>query len=77
MATNTAAATVETRAILPFTAQIGLLAGPFLSMVDGSIVNVALPVIATQFHVSLASAQWVVSAYLLALAASLSGTAYL
>lgn len=76
MATNTAAPGLESRTTLPLAAQVGLLAGPFLSMVDGSIVNVALPTIASQFHASLASAQWVVSGYLLALAAALAGTAY-
>lgn len=61
----------------PLATQVGLLAGPFLTMLDSNIVNVALPDIARQFQVSIASVQWVVSAYLLALAASLAGTAYL
>jgi EmrB/QacA subfamily drug resistance transporter len=58
-------------------AQIGLLAGPFLSMVDSNVVNVALPDIARALHSPLATAQWVVSGYLLALAAVLAASAYL
>lgn len=58
-------------------AMAGLLAGPFLSMVDSNVVNVALPDIARQLHTSLDTAQWVVSGYLLALAAGLATSAYL
>lgn len=58
-------------------AMAGLLAGPFLSMVDSNVVNVALPDIASQLHTSLDTAQWVVSGYLLALAAGLATSAYL
>ncbi len=56
---------------------VALLAGPFLSMVDSNIVNVALPAIAGQLHAALATAQWVLSGYLLALAAALAASAYL
>lgn len=62
---------------LSLAAQAGLLAGPFLSMVDSNIVNVALPDIATSLHSTLATAQWIVSGYLLALAAVLPASAYL
>ncbi len=55
----------------------GLLAGPFLSMVDSNIVNVALPDIATQLHSTLPTAQWILTGYLLALAAGLAASAYL
>ncbi len=55
----------------------GLLAGPFLSMLDSNIVNVALPNIASQLHTPLATAQWVISGYLLALAVVLPASAYL
>ena len=58
-------------------AQAGLLAGPFLSMVDSNIVNVAIPDIARQLGSPLATAQWVVSGYLLALAAMLAASAFL
>ncbi|MFI5894775.1 DHA2 family efflux MFS transporter permease subunit [Actinoplanes sp. NPDC051513] len=57
--------------------QLGLLAGPLLTMVDSSIVNVAVPDIASELHAGLATAQWVVSGYLLALAAGLTTTSYL
>ena len=60
-----------------FAAQAGLLAGPFLSMVDSNIVNVAIPDIARQLGSSLAIAQWIVSGYLLALAAVLAASAFL
>jgi EmrB/QacA subfamily drug resistance transporter len=55
----------------------GLLAGPFLSMVDSNIVNVALPDIASQLHTTLDVAQWILTGYLLALAAGLAASAYL
>jgi EmrB/QacA subfamily drug resistance transporter len=57
--------------------QYALLAGPLLSMVDSSIVNVAVAPIARQLHASLAVAQWAVSGYLLALGTGLAVTAYL
>ena len=57
--------------------QLGLLAGPLLTMVDSSIVNVAVPDIARELGAGLATAQWVVSGYLLALAAGLTTTSYL
>ncbi|MFI5907577.1 DHA2 family efflux MFS transporter permease subunit [Dactylosporangium sp. NPDC051541] len=57
--------------------QLGLMAGPLLSMVDSSIVNVAVPDIAAELRTGLADTQWVVSGYLLALAAGLTTTSYL
>lgn len=39
--------------------------GIFLSTIDGSIVNVALPTLQEQLHTSFAAVQWVVVAYLL------------
>jgi EmrB/QacA subfamily drug resistance transporter len=65
------------RSSLTAMTQAGLLAGPFLSMLDSNIVNVALPDIALQLHSSLETAQWIVSGYLLALAAVLAASAYL
>ena len=56
-------------------AQASLLAGPFLSMLDANIVNVALPDIARQLHTALDTAQWILSGYLLALAAGLAASA--
>jgi len=39
--------------------------GTFMAVLDSSIVNVALPIIATNLHIELPIAQWVISAYLL------------
>jgi len=66
----------QAAASLSLLAQVGLLAGPFLSMVDSNIVNVALPSIADELRAPLALAQWVVSVYLLAAAAMLVASAY-
>jgi len=57
--------------------QYALLAGPLLSMLDSSIVNVAVEPIARELHASLTVVQWTVSGYLLALGAGLAGTASL
>jgi EmrB/QacA subfamily drug resistance transporter len=57
--------------------QYALLAGPLLSMLDSSVVNVAAEPIARELHASLAAVQWTVSGYLLALGTGLAGTAYL
>lgn len=58
-------------------ARYGLLIGPLLSMIDSSIVNVAVPDIATELKAQLDDVQWVVSGYLLALGVALALTAYL
>src|SRR5689334_12221837 len=39
--------------------------GVFMATIDGSIVNLALPVIGTAFHASLGAIEWVTLAYLL------------
>ncbi len=57
--------------------QYALLAGPLLSMLDSSIVNVAVEPIARELHASLPVVQWAVSGYLLALGTGLAATAYL
>jgi EmrB/QacA subfamily drug resistance transporter len=57
--------------------QYALLAGPLLSMLDSSVVNVAAEPIARELHASLGMVQWTVSGYLLALGTGLAGTAYL
>lgn len=56
---------------------IGLLAGPFLSMVDAQVVNIAIPDIGSGLGSPLATAQWTVSGYLLSLGAALATTGYL
>lgn len=55
----------------------GLLAGPFLSMVDSNVVNVAVPDIARSLHGPLSAVQWTVSGYLLALGTALAAAAFL
>ncbi len=57
--------------------QISLMAGPFVSMIDSGVVNVALPDITRQLDATLDTAQWIVSGYLLALAVVLPASAYL
>ncbi len=56
---------------------LALLVGPFLTMLDSSVVNVALPDIANTFNSSLTDVQWVLSGYLLSLAAVLVASAFL
>jgi EmrB/QacA subfamily drug resistance transporter len=73
----TAAAAVGSGRRLSPAVQYALIAGPLLSMVDSSIVNVAVAPIARQLHASLPVVQWTVSGYLLALGTSLAATAYL
>jgi EmrB/QacA subfamily drug resistance transporter len=62
---------------LSLVVQYALLAGPLLSMVDSSIVNVAVAPIARQLHAGLPVVQWAISGYLLALGTGLAATAYL
>ncbi|HEX4057450.1 MAG TPA: DHA2 family efflux MFS transporter permease subunit [Galbitalea sp.] len=70
--------TVQSPRALGAVARYALLVGPLLSMVDSSIVNVAIPSIARDLKVTdLSGIQWVVSGYLLALGVSLAATAYL
>jgi EmrB/QacA subfamily drug resistance transporter len=57
--------------------QLVLLAGPMLSMVDSSVVNVAVPVIVTDLHSTLATAAWALSGYLLGLACGLAASPWL
>lgn len=58
-------------------AQYGLLAGPLLSMLDSSIVNVAVAPIARELHAPLTLVGWVISGYLLALGVGLAATSWL
>jgi EmrB/QacA subfamily drug resistance transporter len=67
---------VRSRLLGPLT-QYALLAGPLLSMLDSSIVNVAVEPMARALHARLTTMQWAVSGYLLALGAGLAATAYL
>ena len=54
-----------------------LIVGPFLVMIDSSVVNVALPGIATTYNSGLTDVQWVLSGYLLSLAAVMVACAFL
>jgi EmrB/QacA subfamily drug resistance transporter len=67
----------QPRSGLGTAARYGLLVGPLLSMIDSSIVNVAVPDIAKELTATLDGVQWVVSGYLLALGVALAATSYL
>ncbi|QDZ14523.1 DHA2 family efflux MFS transporter permease subunit [Humibacter ginsenosidimutans] len=72
---ETAGATTAPR--LSPLAQYALLAGPLLSMLDSSIVNVAVAPIASEMNATLTIVQWVSSGYLLALGTGLALTSNL
>ncbi|MET9486461.1 DHA2 family efflux MFS transporter permease subunit [Nocardia sp. NPDC006630] len=57
--------------------QYALLAGPLLSMLDSSIVNVAVAPIAARLHANLPTVGWTISGYLLAMGVGLTATASL
>jgi len=48
-----------------------IMIGAFMSMFDSGVVNVGLPVMASQFNVDISSVQWVTSIYLLVMSALL------
>src|SRR6266480_7043247 len=62
---------------LPAAVRLCFLAGPMLSMIDSSVVNVAVPSIVGGLHASLGAAAWAVSGYLLGLACGLAATPWL
>ncbi|MGH8997484.1 MAG: DHA2 family efflux MFS transporter permease subunit, partial [Acidimicrobiales bacterium] len=49
----------------------------FMSIMDSQIVNVALPRLARDFHVTIPSVQWVVTAYLMAIAVFVPASGWL
>lgn len=53
------------------------IAGLFMTIIDGTIVNVALPTLAREFDVSSTDIEWVAVAYLLALAAVIPAAGWL
>lgn len=61
----------------PLPVMIGLVCGPFISMVDSNAINVAVPEIAHDLGASLPTIGWAISAYLLGIAAALPLTAWL
>lgn len=44
-----------------------ILIGMFMSILDGTMVSIALPTVTSHFHVNLTESQWVVTGYLLAM----------
>ncbi|MEW9552792.1 DHA2 family efflux MFS transporter permease subunit [Nonomuraea sp. NPDC050783] len=56
---------------------LGLIAGPALSMVDSSAVNVAVPDLAGELGRPIGTVQWTISGYLLAMALGLALTPFL
>jgi len=48
-----------------------VIVGPFMTQMDSTVVNVSLTAIRQDLHASIATAQWIVSGYLLALALTL------
>ncbi len=56
---------------------LSIAMGIFLSTIDGSIVNVALPTLEKALNTSFATVQWVVAAYLLVLTSLMLGVARL
>lgn len=61
----------------PLPVMIGLVCGPFISMVDSNAINVAVPEIAHDFGAPLPTIGWAISSYLLGIAAALPLTAWL
>jgi DHA2 family multidrug resistance protein len=54
-----------------------VMLGTFMAVLDGTIVNVSLPKIMSSFGVGLSTIQWVVTAYMLAMAAMLPTSGWL
>jgi EmrB/QacA subfamily drug resistance transporter len=50
---------------------VATVLGSAMASIDGTVVGIALPVVGRQFHAPIASMQWVVTGYLLALASLL------
>ena len=67
----------EETALLPAYLRLAFLAGPMLSMIDSSVVNVAVPSIVRGLHTSLGTTAWAISGYLLGLACGLAVTPWL
>jgi EmrB/QacA subfamily drug resistance transporter len=50
---------------------LAVMLGTFMSSLDINIVNIALPLMQSEFHAAISSIEWVIVAYLLALGATL------
>ena len=51
--------------------------GPFMTSLDSTVVNIALPVLSREFNASVNEIQWIISGYLLALALTLPMSGWL
>ena len=56
---------------------IAVMFGIFMVILDSTIINVAFPTLRSEFHASLADAQWVLSVYVLSLGITTPITGYL
>jgi EmrB/QacA subfamily drug resistance transporter len=65
------------RSVASMIAGLWILTGPMLSMIDSSVVNVAIPAMSHDLKQPLDTVQWVLSGYLLALAIGLPAAAWL
>lgn len=61
----------EKKGISPWLILANVAVGTFMATLDGSIANVALPTIATEMQMPLHAVQWVLTAYLLTISATL------
>src|SRR4051794_35785048 len=82
MTTDEMAATTASRSFRGIDANVWrivsvLILGSIMSVLDATIVNVALESLARDLHSTLTEVRWVVSAYLLALGAVIPMTAWL
>lgn len=67
------------RRLLPHPRAVAIVYGAsmFMSVMDTQIVNVALPTMAHDFHVSIPSVQWVVTVYLMSIAVCVPASGWL
>ncbi len=66
LTTNTAVDAKPTSDNLKWLVLITVIVGTFLGRLDQTIVNLALPKIITDFHITVTQAGWVGTAYILA-----------
>jgi EmrB/QacA subfamily drug resistance transporter len=73
------APTAQPPGLEPHVYRLGLVIviGTFMSILDATVVNVALDTLSRELHTPLAQIQWVVTAYLLALAAIIPVTGWM
>lgn len=61
-----AAVATEEKAVLPWLVLVTVIIGTFLGRLDQTVVNLALPKIIEDFHITLTAAGWIATAYILA-----------